>query len=476
MNKNKKRWIGVFSFVLLIGLLLACGQPKETPTPPPTNTPPPTSTPVPTATPVPTNTPEPTATPEPEPTATPEPEPTATKESTGPETPGDMEKGLVILSHTGFVDDSDTPHIVGEVYNNDEANMEYIVIKASLYDADGNFLVEEETYAYVDILRPGEKSPFELTLWDPPEGLDTYKLSVTGDKTSDEPIVGLEFVQYYDNMEDDGDWTMIGEVANNGDQVASYVQIIVTLYNEAGEVVDVGFTTAERSLMRPDSISPFEIYVGDVHGDPTRYEIVVYGEEAMDYQLEDAAKMEMVNISYYFDVFDDLVIVGEVKNADESNAEFMKVFASFYNADDKLVGVGWSYAWADVLLPDENSPFKISLFSTPEDVDHWTVWVQGSKTDDEPEGDLTLENTDNTFSDDYVATFTGTVKNNGTETMKYIEVAVTIYDEEKNVVMVDWEYLDGEIEPGGTMDFEFEVQASDKASSFKLNVQGTVAD
>jgi hypothetical protein len=265
-------------------------------------------------------------------------------------------------------------------------------------------------------------------------------------------------------------------VVNNGTQTASYVEVAATLYDAEDNVIDVGFTTLERSVMFPEDLSPFEIWVGDVHGDPVRYEIVVYGDVAADWVLEDLAKMEMVDIDYYIDAFDDLVIVGEVKNADESNAQFAKVFASFYDENNKLVGVEWTYAWRDVFMPGELSPFKLSMFDTPETVDHWTVWVQGTKTEDGPEGNLAFESTDNAIGDDFVATFTGTIKNDGTTAMKYIEVAVTIYDENKAVVMTDVEYLDGELAAGGTMDFEFEVKADERASSFELYVQGSVVE
>jgi hypothetical protein len=66
--------------------------------------------------------------------------------------------------------------------------------------------------------------------------------------------------------------------------------------------------------------------------------------------------------------------------------------------------------------------------------------------------------------------------NEGTTAMKYIEVAVTIYDEDQQVVMTDVEYLDGELAVDGTMDFAFEVQTDERASSFELYVQGSTVD
>ena len=85
-----------------------------------------------------------------------------------------------------------------------------------------------------------------------------------------------------------------------------------------------------------------------------------------------------------------------------------------------------------------------------------------------------MEDTDNPLADDYTATFVGNVKNNGTETMTAIQVAVTVYNADGEVVTVGQTWLDGDLAPNETMPFEFEVQASEAADSFELYVQGSV--
>jgi hypothetical protein len=476
MTENKRRLVGLFAIALLVSLSLACGklstmlkpEPTATATPLPTNTPVPTNTPEPTATPEPTSTPLPTATATPEPTHTPEPTPT-------PETtePPITEEGLVILTHNGFTDDSDAVHVVGEVYNNTDANYEWVVVKVEFYDEGKTLLAEEETYVYVDILLPNEKAPFKVSLWEQPDGLDNYVVSVTGDETDVEPFTGIKFVQDSGAV-DENSITIIGEVTNESETPASNVRIAAAVYDANGDILDVGFTFSERDVFFQDSLSPFEMYIGNTNDSPDSYELIAYADEAADWELEDLAEIEMIDIDYYFDVFDDLVVVGEVINNDSQNASFISVFASFYDENDALVAVGWNFVWADILEPGAKSPFDISLFGTPEEIDHWTVWVEGDKTDSEAEGNLVLVDTDNTIDDDYLATFTGQVQNDGEDTMEYIEVAVTIYDADGNVVMTDWTWLDGELAPGGTMPFEFEVQANENADNFELYVQGSV--
>ena len=60
--------------------------------------------------------------------------------------------------------------------------------------------------------------------------------------------------------------------------------------------------------------------------------------------------------------------------------------------------------------------------------------------------------------------------------MESIEVAVTVYDAEGNVVMTDWTWLEDSLAPGASMPFEFEVQSSEAADSFELYVQGSKSE
>jgi hypothetical protein len=475
MFENKRRRTGLLSIVLLVSLSLGCGTLKEliNPEPTATATPPPTYTPMPTYTPLPTHTPQPTYTPVP--TATPiptkPPQPTATPTESAV-TPPIAGEGLSILMHNGFTDSSDTVHVVGQVYNNTESNYEWVTIKVEFYDKDEKLLAEEEGYAYVDILLPKEVAPFKISLWEDVTGIDTYVVSVTGDETDEEPFTAIEFVQ--DSGKIDGNsLTIIGEVTNPGETPASNVRIAASVFDENGDIVDVGFTFAERDIFFQDTLSPFELYVSDTSGTPDRYELLVYADEAADWELESVADLEMNSIDYYIDSFDDLIVVGEVTNNDTANVAYASVFASFYDENDVLVAVGWDFVWADILAPGEKTPFEIELFGTPQEIDHWTVWVEGDKTDTEVAGKLSLRDTDNTIDDNYLVTFTGNVVNEGTEKMESIEVAVTVYDGEGNVVMTDYTWLEGELAPNATMPFEFEVQTSEVAESFELYVQGS---
>ncbi len=450
------RLLIVLLAMLLLPLWLACGG--STPTVAPTETPAPTAT----------ATLRPTATPQPKATEAP-PKATPTEESSE----GELPEGLVILSHSSSADEDGVITIVGEVLNNTESNYEYVTIEATLYDKNQEKLDDETTYLYADILGPGGKCPFSLTLWEPPAGLDNYELEVDGDESDEEPFTGVVFKEYLEVESDSDTWVLIGEVTNESEDIGAYVSVAATLYDEDDNVVNVGYTSVERHVMYPDSLSPFEVYIYPISADAVRYELAIFGSYAGDYVLDSAAELEILTMDYIVDEFDDLIIVGEVKNNDPDNVAYARVFASFYDNDDNLVDVGWSYVWKDIIEPGEESPFRIDLFGNDEAIDHWTVWVEGDKTDDAPVGPLDLTNTDNESNDDDTVTFTGTVTNKGTVVMGYLEVAVTLYDAEGKVLMTDWTYLDGTLAPDESMDFEFSTTLPEGSTDYTLYVQGS---
>jgi hypothetical protein len=75
--------------------------------------------------------------------------------------------GISILSSSSFTDDIGYYHIVGEVKNNSPTDsMNYVKITSTFYDDTGKVVGTDFTYSNVDVLRPAEKSSFEIILTD----------------------------------------------------------------------------------------------------------------------------------------------------------------------------------------------------------------------------------------------------------------------------------------------------------------------
>jgi hypothetical protein len=83
---------------------------------------------------------------------------------------------LELMGHSGSTADSGWYHIVGEVRNPHGFAVKFPEIVATYYNASHQVVRVEVDFAQVDPLEPGQSSPFEVVLTDPPADLTHYTL------------------------------------------------------------------------------------------------------------------------------------------------------------------------------------------------------------------------------------------------------------------------------------------------------------
>ena len=87
-----------------------------------------------------------------------------------------------ILSQTIDRPDSETYEIKGEIKNTGGKTCAYILVCAAFYDAGGNLVGVDSTYARRERVRPGETSRYEILYYDTGLGeVDHFELWVEGD-------------------------------------------------------------------------------------------------------------------------------------------------------------------------------------------------------------------------------------------------------------------------------------------------------
>ena len=242
---------------------MATSGPTQTPWPSPSRRP--TATPTPTASPLPTPTPSwtPTpsltrrATPSPASTQTPWPSPTPRRVMATP-TPLPPDTVLLgLMSSHEYEDDLGFITIVGEVRNDLQMNAGKVLVTATFYNASGDVIEEASTSTMMDILLPGQRSPFALTLPRPVD-LWEYSLRITARPTLEQPLAGLEVVQSHAYEDEVGFYHVTGEVENTGQRTADRVQVIVTLYDKWGKIVNAGFVYSAPRRVRPGEKAAFD--------------------------------------------------------------------------------------------------------------------------------------------------------------------------------------------------------------------------
>jgi hypothetical protein len=83
---------------------------------------------------------------------------------------------LEITGHSGSVADTGWYHVAGEVRNPHDFTIKFSEIVATYYNATHEVVRVEVDFAELDPLEPGQSSPFEVILTDPPADLQHYAL------------------------------------------------------------------------------------------------------------------------------------------------------------------------------------------------------------------------------------------------------------------------------------------------------------
>jgi hypothetical protein len=464
-------WVIVF----LAASQASCAPTEVTSAPAPTHTPAPISTALPIWTVLPTSTLPPTAAPT-VPSPTPQPTFTAPPTHTPSPTPATPAQALAIVSQARYTGATGAVHVVGLVLNSSNRNVYRVQIVGRFYDQGGRLVLQAATDAYVDILRPGETAPFSLAIEEPPADLGDHVLEASGYETADEPFLGLEFIQYAALLQesptdDTQSLTIIGELTNINAQPAGQVRVSCAVLDTSGSIVDVEMTSTLGDVFQPGDVIPFRLYLAQVNGDPDHYQILPYGRQATGAELDRQATLQVMGSRRGPAQAHALSVIGEVGNLGSDSAAEVKLSASFYDVNGILVAVGFGTAWRDVLEAGGRSPFAIDLPDPSDAIDHWIIRAQSARSD-RPPAELVLENVRNTVDLQNRVTLAGQVRNTGQEPMVSVQVGATIYDAGKQVLAIGRTDLQGDLAPGASMPFEFQIQATEASDSFQLYVQG----
>lgn len=162
-----------------------------------------------------------------------------------------------ILSHSSYYN-LGYFMVVGEVQNTGNKNVEFVKIVATFYDANNNVVGTGYTYTDIDILVPGQKSPFEISSYPQKLNVDHYDLQVDYKVTSETPYRDVTILSHSSYISHDY-YYIVGEVQNVGDKTIEFVKIVATFYNGQGIVVGKSFTYTEIDEIAPGQKSPFEL-------------------------------------------------------------------------------------------------------------------------------------------------------------------------------------------------------------------------
>lgn len=160
-------------------------------------------------------------------TFTPTPTSTPTRTATPTNTPTQQPAGnITIRKETLFepFEGSNGLDIVGEVVNDTTGDVQFVKVNAVLRDANGAILTGGDGYSMIDTLSPAMASPFRVSLFNVPDGWQSYELTATYSQASHGPI-GLDLSDietYFDGFDA---FHVRGNVRNQTGETREFVKI-----------------------------------------------------------------------------------------------------------------------------------------------------------------------------------------------------------------------------------------------------------
>jgi hypothetical protein len=178
-----------------------------------------------------------------------------------------------------YVDNIDYLHIVGDVQNGTDDDLQFVEITVNIFDSGGQLLATDFTYTPLGNLPAGEKTCFDISL-EEPTNWDHYEFEALTYWTTGRPLPNLSLLNDSGAYDEALGWyELTGQVRNDHGSRVEDIMPVGTLYNATGQVIGCEFTYIDSTHLGPDQESAFEItFSGRDYSDVTSYRIQVDGE------------------------------------------------------------------------------------------------------------------------------------------------------------------------------------------------------
>ncbi len=165
-----------------------------------------------------------------------------------------------------YVDDTKIMHVLGVMRNDSDTAMGNVLIAVSFYDSGGNLIDEFSRVPALEVINPGQSSPFEILYLD--EGavgrVANFTLSATG-QTTDLKEKQLKIISSNSRLDLLGTYYINAAARNEGQETATNAVMVAALYDKDDKVIAVSEALAEAgpgsSNITAGSQAPFGIAI-----------------------------------------------------------------------------------------------------------------------------------------------------------------------------------------------------------------------
>ncbi len=282
---------------------------------------------------------------------------------------------LEILSTTSFTDDHGNFYIYGEVLNTSDTAVDFIELLVEAKGADGNSLLVDENgnptdtqviYPMLDVIGPGNSSPFSFYLDTNTYGAPaTYNVLVGSYEVTDvqQVALGFENVQMIDGG--DGYLYLSGELVNQTSDWVSITGVAGGALDDSNKVLSADWSINYTSMLAPagdansQDRTPFAVFFPYPPGNVTQWSIWW---DAQAYEDNPQYPLTLEVTDTYFDDYGSFHLVGAVRN-EGAEVVSTSVVAGLYAEDGTCLDASYTFL-PYAVKPGESAPFDVTYFGS----------------------------------------------------------------------------------------------------------------
>jgi len=341
-----------------------------------------------------------------------------------------------IIEINGFIDEADYWYFYGLVRNDTNHTISDIQIEVKLMDSVGTEIYTYTTYTILNLLTPGETTPFSDFTTEPFPNGKSMQATVVGIKTTEEiSRAMLEYRGITLWTDDKNNIYLAGEVFNGNADPIEINSIAGSLTDGTGKLVAASYAYPFLGFVEPNRSSPFVMVFDAPIGQAdslTNYTLYSDALTTNPSATSDISLSEEYN--KYQDSNGDTHLVGSATN---NSSQPMSLYLVAGAYDEKGNCLDASSIFLPVPInPGESMPYDFSTWSVLDAVPaaydvatQFTTtidWITNSEASS-PSAALTTTNDRHSFNGS-VGTFNGTVVNNTGYDLTVAVVIVALYD------------------------------------------------
>jgi len=171
-----------------------------------------------------------------------------------------------------------------------------------------------------------------------------------------------------------GDLHVFGEVENSTTGSIYNVKVVGTFYNSSDQVVAISVVYTMLDVVGAGEVAPFDLALLDPPSSIDRYDLQV------EYAITSSTPLRVEVVSHQGSTSNgDYHILGQVHNQNSFAVDSVRIIATFYNAQNQVIGAVISHAALDALSSGQTTAFDVVLADPPDSVDDYALLVEAER-------------------------------------------------------------------------------------------------